>query len=79
MVVTFLLRIHLSLTGFTRFTRFTGSMLARAPKLELELLRALKGLLVVGVEGLCPAWLLVPLVVGVEDTEVTTGVAKVEA
>ena len=32
-------------------------------------------LAVVGTEGLAPApaWLLVPLVVGVEDTEVTTG------
>ena len=32
-----------------------------------------------GMEGLRPARLLVPLVVGVEDTEVTTGGAEVEA
>ena len=47
--------------------------------LSLDLLRVGGTLIVVGTEGLCPAWLLVPLVVGVEDTEVTTGGAEVEA
>ena len=47
--------------------------------LSLGLLRVGGTLAVVGTEGLCPAWLLVPLVVGVEDTEVTTGGAEVEA
>ena len=44
-----------------------------------DLFRVGGTLAVVGMEGLRPARLLVPLVVGVEDTEVTTGGAEVEA
>ena len=47
--------------------------------MSLDLLRVGGTLAMVGTEGLCTAWLLVPLVVGVEDTEVTTGGAEVEA
>ena len=44
-----------------------------------DLFRVGGTLAVVGIEGLRPARLLVPLVVGVEDTEVTTGGEEVEA
>ena len=44
-----------------------------------DLFRVGGTLAVEGMEGLRPARLLVPLVVGVEDTEVTTGGAEVEA